>query len=357
MTRHVVVVIRTWLGVAFVAAGLALPAAAQEKREPEGAPLPPYARMIKLHDLRSPVDRLVVLENGLPNVMLTGYWPPTNEMMRHFSNNPEQNQAGWVGENWEGRGYNVYAFFPEFPYGLGKGVGDFEVDYQDTSADFWPLVTLLKPIAILSFGRADDDRDWELEGGNYRYPTSLYINDYYSPFKPTPGLPFYYEPSYTFRASTLPLAEIIAAVQSSGANVVPYSTQYDDSKFLCSYMGYHSNWYHELHAAAGTPDWNVTSGFIHVGSAMSLADAILALETTLRTVLTYMDGQRKLTGDLNCDGTVDVNDVDPFVLLMADPQLWQRRHPRCLALNGDINNDGVADFGDINPFIKLLTNP
>ena len=53
------------------------------------------------------------------NIMITGYWPPTNEMVRHFSNNPVQNPGGWVGGNWEGRGYDIYAFFPEFPHGVG----------------------------------------------------------------------------------------------------------------------------------------------------------------------------------------------------------------------------------------------
>ena len=78
---------------------------------------------------------VVLSENGLPHVLITGYWPPTNEMLRQWSQDPEQNPGGWVGENWEGRGYNIYAFFPEFPGGTGqnpKGDGDFEVDYQDT---------------------------------------------------------------------------------------------------------------------------------------------------------------------------------------------------------------------------------
>lgn len=337
--------------------GLAVPATAQEKREAKGTPLPPYAKRITLQDLRDPASRLEVVRNGLPHVMLTGYWPPTNEMVRHFSPNPEQNPAGWVGENWEGRGYNVYAFFPEFPQGLGKGEGDFEVDYQDTSLDFWPLVELLEPIAILSFGRAGEDRGWRLEGGNTRFPISSYLNDYLTPLKPTPGLPFYYETAYTFRASTLPLQAIIDAVRGSGANVTPHATAGDDSKFLCSYMGYHTNWYHELHGSPTDPAWNVSSGFIHVGSLMTLADAVLATETTLRTVLAYMDGQRQLTGDLNCDGVVDLRDINAFVLILANPAQWQLTHPRCPARNGDINTDGRVCFDDINPFVELLTSP
>ena len=35
------------------------------------------------------------------NIMLTGYWPQTNNMLRAFSTNPDQNPDGWIGENWE----------------------------------------------------------------------------------------------------------------------------------------------------------------------------------------------------------------------------------------------------------------
>src|SRR6188474_964335 len=37
-----------------------------------------------------------------PAILLTGYWPPTNEMIRHFSTDPVQNPGGWMGSNWEG---------------------------------------------------------------------------------------------------------------------------------------------------------------------------------------------------------------------------------------------------------------
>src|SRR4030042_6619592 len=89
------------------------------------------------------------------NIMLTGYWPPTNGMLRKFSTDPNQNPDGWQGQNWEGRGYDIYAYFPEFPGGTGsnpKGNGDFEVDYQDVSADFWRITDQIHPVAIMSYG-------------------------------------------------------------------------------------------------------------------------------------------------------------------------------------------------------------
>jgi len=62
-----------------------------------------------------------------------------------------------------------------------------------------------------------------------------------------------------------------------------------------------------------------------------------------------------LPGDLNCDGSIDFGDINPFVLILADPAAWQAAYPGCAWQNGDINADSTVDFGDINPFIALLT--
>ena len=65
------------------------------------------------------------------------------------------------------------AYFPEFPNGLGgfngRGVGDFEVDYHDTAAD-WELVTAqVRPVAIITFSRATTSLGWELEPAHRRF--------------------------------------------------------------------------------------------------------------------------------------------------------------------------------------------
>jgi hypothetical protein len=61
-----------------------------------------------------------------------------------------------------------------------------------------------------------------------------------------------------------------------------------------------------------------------------------------------------LVGDVNCDGSVNFGDINPFVLILADPTAWQTAYPTCPATNGDINRDGGVNFGDINPFVALL---
>ncbi len=70
-------------------------------------------------------------------------------------------------------------------------------------------------------------------------------------------------------------------------------------------------------------------------------------------------GLKAFYGDLNCDGTVDFGDINPFVLYLSNIDAWRAAFPRCHALNGDINGDGTYgqwSFGDINPFVELLIN-
>ena len=59
-------------------------------------------------------------------------------------------------------------------------------------------------------------------------------------------------------------------------------------------------------------------------------------------------------GDLNCDGVVNFDDINPFVLALTDPAGYAAAFPNCDLLNGDINGDGVVTFDDINGFVALL---
>ncbi len=60
-------------------------------------------------------------------------------------------------------------------------------------------------------------------------------------------------------------------------------------------------------------------------------------------------------GDMNCDGVVNFDDVNPFVLALSDPGAYAVEYPDCDLLNGDCNGDGAVDFDDINAFVALLS--
>ncbi len=62
-------------------------------------------------------------------------------------------------------------------------------------------------------------------------------------------------------------------------------------------------------------------------------------------------------GDLNCGGTVDAFDVEPFILALVDPQGYSLAYPDCFVDRADANGDGVIDAFDIEPFIQLLVGP
>ncbi|HUU95599.1 MAG TPA: PEP-CTERM sorting domain-containing protein [Phycisphaerae bacterium] len=224
------------------------------------------------------------------NIMLTGYWPVTNHMIRPFSTNPEQNPDGWIGGNWEDRGYDIYSFFPEFTdENWPIGEGDFEVDYQDTSADFWRIVDELDPLAIVTFSRGDPRRrDWEIE--MLQRNLEEWINDYREPFQPTPSPPDDSVPPGYIRESSLPVVDIMDAVNEAELGV---NAWIDDDGFgggfLSEFIAYHGTWYHDLHADENDPTWNIAGGHIHVGGRVTLEQGIPATEITLRELTDYLD--------------------------------------------------------------------
>lgn len=67
------------------------------------------------------------------------------------------------------------------------------------------------------------------------------------------------------------------------------------------------------------------------------------------------NGCPEVPGDMNCDGLVDFDDINAFVLALSDPGAYYAAYPTCNILNGDFDGDGVVDFDDINPFVALLS--
>lgn len=225
------------------------------------------------------------------NILITGYWPPTNEMVRQWSTNPAQNPGGWQGGNWEGRGYNIHSYFPEFPGGgLGKGVGDLEVDYQDTTADFARITDELKPLAIITFSRGNVGRSWELE---YRSRNlAEWEPDYQAPFQPDSSPPDPTLPAGAIRYSSLPMLQIVDAVRTSGVAVNPFidfSSSSFGGGFLSEYIAYQGKWYKDRHSSPDDDYRTFAAGHIHVGTQVSIDVGRAATEVTLRELTRFLD--------------------------------------------------------------------
>lgn len=278
------------------------------------------------------------------NVLITGYWPPTNEMVRPFSANPKLNPDGWIGENWENRGYNVYAYFPEFANpdctSCGQGMGDFEVDYQDTSADFWPIVEALQPVVIITCSRTNANFSWELEMNAYN--SDSWVNDYTAPLQPTPSPPDDSVPADFLRTSTLPMQDVVDAINQSdlGLNAFICFSQ-SAGNFLSGFMAYHGMWYQSLHAAEDDPARCVAAGHIHVGDTIDWNTAHEATRISLRVVLDYADDLLGGPGDVNVDGAVNV--LDLLEVLAA----WGECPAAPDACPPDLNGDNLVNVSDM----------
>ena len=64
--------------------------------------------------------------------------------------------------------------------------------------------------------------------------------------------------------------------------------------------------------------------------------------------------QGRARGDLNCDGLVDLSDVDPFVMALVDPAGYAAQYPDCDIMNADMNGDTVIDGLDVQGFVDAL---
>ena len=286
-----------------------------------------------------------------PAIMLTGYWPPSNEMLRHFSANPVQNPEGWIGADWEGRGYDVYAFFPEFDppdcvFNCGQGMGDLEVDYQDTSEDFWPIADSLQPIAVITFSKGSAGFSWEVEMNQYN--RSEWVPDYTPPLMPTPNPPDDSVPAGTLRLSALPVDEIVDAVNAADLGVNAFICfAGDGGGFLSEFVAYHGVWYQNIHDAPGDPARCIAGGHVHVGGGIDWDIAQMAAQITVRTVIDYVDSVVGLLGDLDGDGVVGIQD---FLLLLAAWGPCPAPPDDCPA---DLDGDDIVGITD---FLILLGN-
>jgi hypothetical protein len=61
-------------------------------------------------------------------------------------------------------------------------------------------------------------------------------------------------------------------------------------------------------------------------------------------------------GDVNCDGSVSFDDIQPFVLALVGQANYEAQYPGCRWLNGDIDRDGRVTFDDIGPFVACLVS-
>jgi hypothetical protein len=92
-----------------------------------------------------------------------------------------------------------------------------------------------------------------------------------------------------------------------------------------------------------------------VGSLSGMDPTQLLLDLTTPNVHVFNSPCTGLRGDMDCNGWVDFDDINPFVLAISDPAAYAAAYPDCHFNHGDCNGDGLVDFDDINPFVVLLS--
>ena len=219
-----------------------------------------------------------------------------------------------MGQNWNGLGHDVYAFFPEFPpdgnpfndpFGsagfIGSPESDFRVDYQDTSVDFWNVMDSLNPLGIITFSWGGGDDRWEIErveGGHpgAGTPPFDWIGDDNGEPLPTEGTidPRSSDAISTYRngnrlKSRLPINQIFAATSALGLADVFIDKTGTSGNYLSGFLALHGLYYNSLHNDPNDPFRNIAAGHIHVGSGLSVADAQLLSEATLNQTLLHIN--------------------------------------------------------------------
>ena len=286
-----------------------------------------------------------------PIIVVTGFWPPTNEMLRHFSQDVNLNPSGWEGENWQDSGYDIISFFPEFEdpncNSCGTGYGNFEVDYQDTSNDFWVIIDEINPVSIITFSRGYIDQSWELEF-NYYNRTNWY-NDYVSPFLPTPNPPDSDSPAGSIRNSNLPMEEIMNQINSSDLGLNSYiDIDGHPGAFVSEFMGFHGVWYRDLYQFDVNPCY--LAGHVHVGGLIDWDIAKQASEITISTVIDHLNEYTYIPGDANNDQNVDVLDIITAIAHILGNQILEG--PSFYA--SDMNSNGIINIQDIILIVNLI---
>ena len=297
------------------------------------------------------INETYYIQRENPTILITGYWPPTNEMIRDFSQNLNLNPNGWIGDNWENRGYDIISYFPEFTPSdcdnCGQGSGVLQVDYQNTSEDFWPIVNNHQPIAIITFSRGFIDYSWELE---YNYYNRLnWIGDYYPPYLPTPNPPDENVENYFLRNSSLPMEDIMDNINNTDLNLDSYiDWSGDPGHFVSEFMGYHGVWYHDINQLGDNQC--IAAGHVHVGGLIDVNTAKLATQSTIRTVIDYLDQFVYISGDVNQDEIIDILDlvlIVNYILSIEEFEIIQE-------YAADINNDGIINIQDIIGLINII---
>ena len=188
---------------------------------------------------------------------------------------------------------------------------------------------------------------WELE--NRLVNRTNWHDDYTPPLLPTPNPPDSTVSNYYVRYTSLPVTEIINAIQDAQLGLNPYLDNTNAGMFLSEFAGYHGVWYKEtLGEDIETPC--LASGHIHVGAQVNWNTAKEAAEVSIRTLINYIDQFLVLPGDCNGDGNVNILDV----VALAGTILGNFELTPSQTEAADMDGNGELNILDIIAIVNLI---
>lgn len=119
-------------------------------------------------------------------------------------------------------------------------------------------------------------------------------------------------------------------------------------RFFHEYQSYQAYLYRNGEILQVSDNYNVMWNFIY--DVNDKGEFILLTGDYGDTDLLF--AKRLRLGDLNCDGSVDAFDIEPFVIAMFDPESFASTN--CDLTLADLNGDGRVDAFDIEPFLEAL---
>ncbi len=121
-------------------------------------------------------------------------------------------------------------------------------------------------------------------------------------------------------------------------------------RFLHEYQSYQAYLYRNGEIVQVSDNYNVLWNFIY--DVNDKGEFVLMTGDYGDTDLLF--AKRLQLGDLNCDGSVDALDIEPFVNVMFDPESYTAA--KCDPTLADLNGAGRVDALDIEPFLDALFN-
>ncbi|HUN81111.1 MAG TPA: hypothetical protein VMV81_06320 [Phycisphaerae bacterium] len=106
----------------------------------------------------------------------------------------------------------------------------------------------------------------------------------------------------------------------------------------------------------GTAATDANGLFGPTGVAVDRRHNVYISDTNNMRALRY-DAPFGLPGDMNCDGLINVGDVEPWVLAVLNPSGYAASFPACDMTLGDLNGDGRIDGADVRGLVSAILGP